>query len=164
MTATLRQFNRFKSLRRAIIGALDKIPPDMIETIPDRLRNNIHWQAGHIVTVQMSLSYRRSGLPMPVSDEWLSSFGKGTSPADWETLEPGLTIPSYRKTRKLLDDSIDQMSDDMERLLKTKYPEPVTVTSGLVITSFAEALEFLPVHEALHLGSIRTMHRLLENF
>ena len=149
-------FDQFTRLRRAAIDLLDDIPANLRTTIPAGMKNNIHWQAGHILTVQASLLYRRCGVQSPVSDDYYDAFGKGTSPADWNG-----QAPSFDAVRSQLDTSIDQLAVDILRMGSLQYPEPITVSTGDRLGSFADALRFLPVHEAIHLGVITAMHRIL---
>lgn len=149
-------FEQFARLRRAAIDLIDTVPADCRTTIPDGLRNNLHWQAGHILTVQASLLYRRCGAPSPVSEDYYSTFGKGTSPADW-----GGQAPAFETVRAMLDMSLDQLKTDIPSMADLKYPETITVSTGDKLSSFADALRFLPVHEAIHLGVITAMNRIL---
>ncbi|MBD3404419.1 hypothetical protein GF420_16125 [candidate division GN15 bacterium] len=156
MIEIARAFDRFARFRHLCMESLDAAPAEIKETIAPGLRNNLHWQAGHLVVVQASLLYRRCGLEPPLGLEWFDSFGKGTSPANWSD-----TTPSYDRARERLQALIDTTRADLDRLADRKYPETITVTGGDRLSSFAEALEFLSVHEALHLGNINVIRRIL---
>ncbi|MDX9856279.1 MAG: DinB family protein [candidate division Zixibacteria bacterium] len=148
-------FERFVRFRTANITALDTVPEDACDIIPAGLRNNIHWQAGHLATVQASLLYRRCGVDAPLDDSWFASFAKGTSPSDWSG-----STPSYADARTQLRALVDRTRSDLPSLAGLAYPEPVTVTGGERLSTFLDALGFLTIHEALHLGTINTMRRL----
>ena len=81
MSDLQRRMKRFELLRTANIKAIESVPIEKTEIIPPGLRNHIHWQAGHLVVVQMSLAYRRCGLQMPLTSNLSKAFGKGSSPA-----------------------------------------------------------------------------------
>jgi hypothetical protein len=153
----LQHFDRFTLFRKANCAAADSIAPELRDVIPNGLRNNIHWQLGHIVTVQASLLYKRCGLELPVPSEYLTWFAKGTSPADWAPE----TTP-YEALRNDAGRLLDQTRGDLDRYHDARYSEPITVTGGVRLSSFADALEFLAVHEALHLGAMNVMKRILE--
>jgi len=63
------------------MAALRLTPPAARTVIPRGLRNHLHWQAGHLVTVQASLLYLRSGLTPFLDETWFAAFAKGTAPA-----------------------------------------------------------------------------------
>jgi len=149
-------FEQFARLRRSVLSRIDEVPETSRSTIPSGLKNNLHWQSGHLLTVQMSLLYKRCGEPVPIGEEFFTSFGKGTSPAAWTD-----ATPSFQTVRSLLESSLTDLENDLERMAEKKYPTVITVSTGDEIGSFAEALRFLPVHEALHLGVITAMNRIL---
>ena len=150
-------FETFKLYRQANCEVSDALSDDLREVIPNGLRNNIHWHTGHIVTVQASLLYKRSGLEVPVPPEYFNWFGKGTSPADWTD-----DTVAFEVVREDADRLLGITLSDLSRYRDVQYPETITVTGGVQLSSFAEALGFLAIHEALHLGAMNVMKRLLE--
>lgn len=149
-------YDRFVRFRTACMVSIDAIPEDLRQTIPGGLRNNIHWQAGHLATVQASLLYLRCGVEPPLEKRWFDSFAKGTSPAGWNEF-----TPDFAGTRSQLELMIDRSRADLPALHGRDYVEPITVTGNETLRTFVEALSFLTIHEALHLGTINTMRRLL---
>jgi uncharacterized damage-inducible protein DinB len=143
-------------MRQRTLAVLTEVPAAVRTVIPPGLRNNLHWQAGHIVTVQASLLYLRSGLPPFLNESYFTAFAKGTSPAVWTGEEP-----SYEQILTQLNSSIPLLAADITRFADTRYPAPITASTGDTLTSFAEALRFLPIHEAIHQGAIATMVRIL---
>ena len=149
-------YERFTRFRTANITAIDSVPESGRDVIPHGLRNNIYWQAGHIVTVQASLLYRRCGVEPPLGEIWFASFGKATSPEDFTS-----KTPSFAEVREQLTAMIERTRTDLPKLADLKYVEPITVTGSETLHTFIEALNFLSMHEVLHLGSINSMRRLL---
>lgn len=138
------------------LAVLRAVPPEHRTAVPRGLRNHLHWQAGHIVTVQASLLYLRSGLTPFLDDSYFTAYAKGTSPAGWTGEEP-----SYDTVLGELGRSLDILKTDFPRYSDHAYPAPIAVSTGDTLTSFADALRFLPLHEAIHLGTINTMVRIL---
>ena len=120
------------------------------------MRNHVHWQAGHIVTVQASLLYLRAGLTPFLDEAYFTAFAKGTSPATWTGQEP-----SYDDVLAALEHSLETLAADIRKYSERQYPSPIVVSTGDTLTSFADALRFLPLHEMLHFGAIGTMVRIL---
>lgn len=153
----LDHFERFTLFRRANCAVIDSIPPNLRDTVPHGLRNNIHWHLGHIITVQASLLYKRCDLELPVNPAYFDWFARGTSPGDW-TPE---TTP-FEALRNDAERLLEQTRGDLDRCKDARYVKPITVTGGVKLASFADALEFLAIHEALHFGSMNVMKRILE--
>lgn len=143
-------------LRVAMTATIDSLSGEQRSIVPAGLRNNIHWQAGHVVTVHASLLYRRCGQPLPIEERYFSFFGKGTSPADWYEAPPSLA-----EVEPQLTDLVELLSSDYANLRDRKYPGTITVSNGFQLSSFRDALAFLPMHDAIHLGAMNVMRRLL---
>lgn len=146
----------FAGLRRANLGQIDGIAADKRSIIPGGFNNNIFWQAGHLVTVQASLLYRRTGQPIPLPEKYFTYFGKGTSPKTFDH-----DTPPYEEVRNHLEQMIAVTKADLDRMAELPYSEPVTVSTGKVLNSFADGLLFLLVHEAYHLGSFMAFRKFL---
>lgn len=149
-------FDRLARMRDRTLILLADVPPALRAVIPNGLRNHLHWQAGHIVTVQASLLYLRAGLTPFLDDSYFAAFAKGTAPADWTGQEP-----SYTDVLNQLTSSIPRLATDLVTYAETRYPAPITVSTGDTLTSFADALRFLAIHEGIHQGVIGTMVRIL---
>lgn len=148
---------QLRLLRSAIVAAVENFPESSLRRIPDGLRNNLYWQAGHVLTVHGSLLYRRCGQPLPFDEAYFTFFGKGTSPADWKD-EPPLSSDILNGLRE----SVSLLEADLPELSDKRYSEIITVSHGFRLSCFRDALEFMPVHDSLHLGAINLMLRLLD--
>lgn len=151
-----KSLNDLTLVRQKIISIIDTIDEDQLMTIPDKLANNIYWQCGHLVTVQASLLYKRTGAPLPIDNSYLTYFAKGSSPQNFDN-----NIPTFKNIRFEMESMIEYTSSSLQRHADLKYPEEISVSTGHIIDSFASALAFLPLHEAHHLGSIATLKKLL---
>ena len=152
----MRPFEDLVRFRRANIAQIDSVAKDKLLCIPAGFRNNLFWQAGHLVTTQVSLLYRRTGQPLPIPEPYFAYFGKSTSPADFDH-----ATPAFEEVRVLLVDIMETTKRDLPVLTGLSYPQPITVTSGKIIATFDDALEFTPLHEAYHMGIITAMIKFL---
>ncbi len=148
----MRSFEDLVRVRKANIALIESVPAEKRTTIPGGYRNNILWQAGHLAATQASLLYRRTGQPLPVPETYFGYFGKGSSP---ESFDAG--TPTYPEIRGLLESLLEITREDIPQLIGLPYVQPITVTTGRVLASFDDALEFAPIHEAIHMGMITAM-------
>lgn len=127
---------------------------EQLNKIPEGFNNNIIWNVGHIIVVQQSLVYRLSGQPMQVTDEIFNLYKPGTKP------EKNITREEADELKQLLITHCEQTKKDIEQGLFTSFTGRMTPT-GFDLTSFADALEFNNYHEALHLGMMMSIRKLL---
>jgi uncharacterized damage-inducible protein DinB len=151
-------FDTFSRVRYQCIELIDSISGDKLDIIPDGFRNNVLWNAGHLVTVQASLLYTRVGRPSPLDTRYVRFFAKGSSPDDFDN-----ELPPFDEVRQLLEKLIGVTQSDIPELEELAYLEPVTVSVGkMILKSFRDALSFLPLHETYHLGMMTAMKKLLQ--
>jgi len=144
-------------LREKNLNLIESVSEKNLTYIPDGFSNHIYWHAGHILTVQESLLYRRTNLEMHIPESYLKYFAKGTSPEDFDE-----SIPKISEIIKRLTISLLQIEKDILKYQNEKYDEPVMVSFGMRLTSFADALLALPYHEAYHFGSMKMLQKFLK--
>jgi len=150
-------FEQFAGIRNENVRVIDSISPDQVNTIPAGFRNNIYWQSGHLVEEQVSLLYSRVGLPRPLDEKYTRYFDKGTSPNDFDG-----DMPTFEEVRRRLEQLVDRTREDLTELADLYYSSALTVSLGqITINTFSEALSFVTIHEAYHLGMITAMKRVL---
>jgi hypothetical protein len=133
---TVKAIEQLRLLRAAIVAAVENLPESSLSRIPEGLRNNLHWQAGHVLTVHGSLLYRRCGQPLPFDEAYSTFFGKGTSPADWKG-RPPLSSEILERLRE----SVPLLEADLPDLSDKRYAEPITVSNGFRLASFRRLLD-----------------------
>lgn len=149
-------FDTFLGFRRSNIELINTVETDKIDIIPNQWRNNIRWHSGHLVVVQASLLHVRFDRETPLDTSWVKYFAKGTSPDDFDD-----NLPGHDKVLKMLKSLPDFTHSQISELCSLKYSEPRTVTGGLVLKSFLDAMAFMPIHEAYHMGAMKAMIKLL---
>lgn len=125
-----------------------------INEIPTGFNNNIIWNLGHLAAIDQRILYIRSALESPISNEFIGKYQKGTKPESFiEEEEVG-------EIKRLLLWSVDRLEEDYNKEIFVNYEEWIT-PYGNTISSFEEALAFLPFHEGLHRGAIIALKRLV---
>ncbi len=148
--------NRFAIMREKNRMLVQSVPSEKIMTIPKPFNNSIYWQAGHLVVVQASLLYERTGLATPVDKNYKHFFGKGQTPDHIDE-----TAPSIEEIIKLMGNLITVTRDDMADMIDLNYKTAIEVSTGHIVGSYVDALNFLPLHEAYHFGSMRALLKLI---
>lgn len=127
---------------------------DQLNRIPDGFNNNLAWNFGHIVVTLPLLTYGLSGLPLPMDMTFVNFYRRGTRP------ETNIDAVEWRLLQEISEQSISQVGKDYQAGLFQEY-KSYTTTFGYALTSVEEAIQFAPVHEALHLGYAMAMIKLI---
>lgn len=127
-----------------------------INRIPAGFNNNIAWNLGHLVASQQILCYKLSGLPMYISSDFAGSYGKGSKP------EGPISQQSLEEIRSNIVDHISALESDLKENKFTDFTSYQT-SYGIRLENISETLQFMKMHEALHLGYMMAQKRALLN-
>ncbi|MDQ0999818.1 hypothetical protein QFZ28_000218 [Neobacillus niacini] len=145
-------FKNMELTRSFFIKNVVAIDKDVIDVQPKGFNNNIHWHVGHVLTATESLlfGFPKSSTNLPVS--YMELFARGTKPADWQG-----DVPSVAVLVSQLKDQLNRMKEIPVESLSVKLKEPF-----LGQETFGELVNFVLLHENLHLGHIQAMKRVIE--
>ncbi|MEM1094586.1 MAG: DinB family protein [Bacteroidota bacterium] len=118
--------------------------------IPEGRRNNILWNAGHMVATQQILHYVFSGIEPHVSKAFIAAFRRGTSPTDWDEQ------PDIDTVRAALAAGPEQLHADYEAGRFQEY-RVYTTSTGVHLADLDTAIGFNLYHEGWHASVIRYM-------
>ena len=140
-------------IRQFILRLTDGLSPAQLRTIPDGERNHILWHLGHLVVTQQLLTYGLAGLPLLAPEALVAQCRKGTAPADWD--DEG---PDPDEVKRLLVALPQQFDADRASGAFTDFREYPTST-GVVLRSLDDAVQFNLFHEGLHASAIARQRR-----
>jgi len=142
-----------KFIRSLTMKSLDGLDQAKLTTIPAGFKNNILWNAGHILFYTCSFVYGPSGHPNPLPAHYKDLFKANTSPADWKEAPDGAEVIREMGT------IVDRIAADNAA---NKFSEYKGLTLGpRSLATLPEALTFHCFHEGLHLGVINSLKKLL---
>lgn len=148
-----RILKQLEVVRELTIKILSAIPESDWDSIPEGFRNNIRWNAGHIATVQDNFVYGLGKVSPNLPENYLSYFGGGTSPADWEE-QP----PSKEEILNVLQKQTawiqQQCKDKLDVQIGKAFKGMETVGELLLFSIF---------HEGMHFGVINSLKKSLSN-
>ncbi len=144
--------------RQNILRLLENTGDEHLLTIPDGFRNNLLWNAGHVVVIQQMICYQAARLPMYIDADFIKNFRKGSSPADWNT------VPAYDYVLSVLRETAEKFQSDFKDgrfEAIPPYATPYKMPFGNTVHTVREAIIFNNTHEAMHLGIMNAMLKLL---
>ncbi|MZQ83218.1 DUF664 domain-containing protein [Paenibacillus sp. 5J-6] len=145
-------FGALDKYRNRLLKLVEGCPEDLRNVVPEGFNNSVHWQIGHVLAVTDRLVFTLSEQASLVPNNYISFFGNGTRPADWQE-EP----PAW-------DDIIAQLKEQPAQIresLHDKLEVPVK-ENMLKAATIEQLINSSVMHEANHLGVISAMMKVLK--
>ena len=143
-----------RQTRLNTLGLFQAYSTERLNKIPDGFRNNLMWNAGHVIATMEQLVYALSGVKTPSSREFIDRYRKGTAPQGPASAEDEAYIG------KMLLGGVDRLVEDLGAIDFSKFREYQT-SFGVKLTGIEDALHFNNMHEAMHLGTMLAMRKLV---
>ncbi|MEO8253288.1 MAG: DinB family protein [Flavobacterium sp.] len=143
-----------KTSRNMVSKLIQGFTLEQLNKVPVGFNNNLIWNVAHIVVTQQILVYKLADLPMMISDDLVEKYKKGTKP------EQDVTQEEVDEIMLLLHKTIEKTETDSDSNLLQKYTEYPTST-GYVIKTNTDSMSFNNFHEALHIGVIMAIRKLV---
>ena len=140
--------------RAALSKIIENYSLKQLNTVPEGFNNNLIWNIAHVIVTQQLLMYKLSGLPLQVSDEMVEKYKKGTK------TEADVSQEEVDLIKKLLLTTLNQTEKDLKDRIFKNFNEYPTST-GFVLRSIEDALNFNNFHEGIHLGYILALKKSL---
>jgi hypothetical protein len=151
MTATL---SITQNTRKIFYNFLNSYSLDQLRTIPNGFSNHLIWNINHCIVTQQLLVYKLSDLPLLVSEDWVEKYRKGSKPTD--VLDENEVILA----KELLFSTVQRTEEDLKAGVFKNFNAYPTST-GFVINSLEDAMQFNNFHEGIHLGVMMQIRRFL---
>lgn len=156
MPQAAKNIRLLQQVRGVVKELIADVSDEQLLTVPAGFRNNILWNAGHLVVSQQILHYKLAGVDMHVTRELVNQFRKGTSPADWDV------TPDIAQVKELLVELPKRLDEDYHANKFVRY-ETYTTSFGLTLQGIDDALAYSNYHEGLHVGTITCLKKLVTN-
>lgn len=143
-----------RQTRQNMIDVMAEFQLDQLNKIPEGFRNNLAWNFGHAIVTQQLLCYGLSGLPVNIDKEVVSIYRKGGVPAG--DVDQASIDAFIAQSTGLLDTFVADYQAGIFKEYKT-----YTTSFGTTMKSVEEAFQFNLAHEAMHLGTMLAIRKLL---
>ncbi len=148
------QFDILEKLRAKAMQMVEGLSLEQLNRVPQGFNNNIIWNLGHLVAAMQGVCYRRSNVPMRISEEFFQKYKPESRP------EGDVSEQEVLDIRDLLNLTVDQLRRDYNQGLFETYTA-FTTRYGVDINNIEEAITFLSFHEGMHMGYIMAQKRLV---
>lgn len=140
--------NSRANMKKLISGLSSK----EMNKIPSPFSNNILWNLGHVIVTQQLLTNKLCGLPLLLEDEMIELFRKGSKP------KGAYSEDMIEKVTRLLTCTVKDLKEDYHSGIFKSYSS-YTTSFGVTISTIEEAIQFLAVHDGMHLGYILALRK-----
>ncbi len=152
-----RQIELYQWTRTNLISLLEPMTHEQLNQIPNGFSNNLIWHAGHIHFVQQYLIYHLCGSQMDLPPSFADKYGSGSRADGNVASSECTTILSLLK--KYHVQTVTDMSQDRFQSFTPFSGSYFDVDYHL--SNFEEAFGYNNIHEAVHLGYMRSMAKML---
>lgn len=139
--------------RTSLHKIIEILTPEQLYNIPKGFKNNIIWNMGHILVTEQLLSYKLSGLELPIHEKYVKLYGKGSLP------KKDVSTEDIEEVKTLLNAIKKTEKDYNNGVFKTYNTYPTS--TGIVLKNIEDALQFNTFHEGIHLGIILSIKKLV---
>lgn len=149
-----KHFEYLQATRNNVLKLIENLDLAQLNKIPEGFNNNLAWNLGHIVATQQLLCYGLSSLPMELENDFISKYRKGSKPEgdiNQEDLD-------FMKNQMIV--LADKMEDDYSNGIFKEYKE-YTTSFNATLSSVDDAILFNNMHEAMHLGVMIVLKKLV---
>ena len=148
------EFKITRKSRELYANLLENYSLEQLNKIPDGWNNNLMWHIGHIMVSQQVLVYRGSGLPLNVSEEFVTMYGRGTKP------ERDVTQQEVDEMKSLLFSTIQKTEEDYRNGIFTTYNQRKS-EMGYDLSTTEDGIAFNNNHEGIHMGMVIRLKKLV---
>ncbi|WP_316823756.1 DinB family protein [Pedobacter miscanthi] len=154
MPDTLAIITQIKNTRTFILALVKDLSTEQLNKIPEGFNNNIIWNIAHLTAAQQNMCYVRSGLEVTVEEKHFTPFLSGTKPDQFIRKEEIDSI------FEVLLNSMDRLAADYASDIFVQF-DPWDKRYGMKLNSIADAINFVPFHEGMHIGYIMALKKLV---
>jgi len=140
-----KQLELIKQTRKRFTQLVDGLSIEQVNEIPAGMSNNIAWNFGHIVASQQALCNSLAGVALSMPAELTVDFKKGTKP------EAFIEQSAINEFKKYAVSNIEVLENGLKENVFGNY-QPYETSYGYALNDIEDAVRFVAVHDALHLG------------
>jgi hypothetical protein len=140
--------------RANMLSLMKPLHLDQLNLIPEGFRNNLVWNFGHVIVTQQLLCYGLSGLKLLVDQPMVEAYRKGSAP------QGDINQEQLTALIELSEETLVKFQNDYAQGIFENFKLYPT-SFGVELSRVEEAFQFNLAHEAMHLGTMMAMRKLV---
>lgn len=151
---TDKSIDTIRATRNLFLKLMESLSIDQLNKVPEGFNNNIIWNFAHLIVSQQILCYKLAGLPLKIDEKFIPKYSKGTKP---EIFADENELIFFKQQAVNL---MDELIADIEQGIFKNY-NTYTTSFGVELSSVYDAVNFLSMHEGVHLGYAMALKRIV---
>lgn len=147
-------FETLRITREKFLAIIEGHSLATLNEIPVGFNNNLIWNFGHALATTQLLVYGPAGLTPPAEPALVEKYRRGTKP------EGKVNAAELSQLKELATASVTRLEADFSAGKFAQW-EPYKTGYGLLLETPEEALRFVSLHEAMHMGYAMAIRRSL---
>lgn len=143
-----------RQTRANMLGLMSGLSIEQLNAIPSGFRNNLIWNFAHVIVTQQLLCYGLSGQQPVVDKALIEAYRKGTAP------EGTVDEAAYQELLQLSETTLTKFEADYAQGIFQNFKLYPT-SYGVELSRIEEAFQFNLAHEAMHLGTMMAIKKLV---
>ena len=140
------------NIRKQIIDELEQHSLKQLLYMPMGYKNNLFWNAAHVLATQQLIHYYLTDTRMLVDIDFIQKYKKGTLG------NTDATEADVKELKEMLENTPIQLFKDY-RSEKLSYYKSYKTSFGITLESIEDAILYNNIHEAMHLGYMHSMKK-----
>ncbi|MDX5321920.1 MAG: DinB family protein [Bacteroidota bacterium] len=145
-------FSALEKTRENSITVLDSMSIEAVNALIPGFNNTAAWNFCHPILTTSLLTYGICGLETGFNPRQMVRFRKGSAGAN------AVSVEELAEFKAMSSSFLTKLKNDYTSGLFQDY-KPYETSYGIKLNSIEEALHFVGVHEALHLGYMMAIRR-----
>ena len=155
---TNKQLVKIKIFRKFLLGKINELSVEQLNTIPVGFNHNIIWNVGHLVSATQLICYKRSGLPVNMDEQLFAGFLPNSKP------EKFIDEAAIESINQNFISDIGRLQSDYDNNIFTNYTKSENIEryyGGIELLNIDDAIDFLLYHDGYHAGRILSIKNYL---
>jgi hypothetical protein len=148
------EFRNLRQTRSNFLKLVDGHSLATLNQIPVGYNNNLIWNLGHILVSTQLLVYKPAGVALRIEESLIEKYRRGSKP------DGKVNSAEVERLRGFAISTLEALEADYQSGTFTQF-EPYMTGYGIPLNSVEDALRFVPLHEAMHLGYSMALKRML---
>lgn len=140
--------------RANMLRLMEPLQLDQLNVIPDGFRNNLVWNFGHVIVTQQLLCYGLSGVKLLIDQSMVEAYRRGSAP------QGSISQETLTEFIQLSEETLVGFQNDYAQGVFENFKLYPT-SFGVELSKVEEAFQFNLAHEAMHLGTMMAMRKLV---
>ncbi|GIP53908.1 DinB family protein [Paenibacillus vini] len=149
-------FDQLHFVRKNTMKLVVGLSEEQSEVVIEGMNNHIKWNLGHLYFVLERNAFHFIGEEMSLPDHFEELYRPGSKPGN----EP-YPVPSLDEITELLGGQTQRIEKRLGKRLQEKALQSYTTSSGLLLTTVEEFLNFCLYHEGMHFEKIKWINKMI---